>query len=207
MKRLGVTLIELMVATIVLGLVMSGLLQLVIGIYNAQKAVTNLPDVQWAAEDAVKRIAADLRRAPLCNVASGCTESGQIEDAALREAAADSLSVYTQPGGKYHRYAINSGALERTVSGSTPVTTTVTDATVTLALQYMKNAANGSGYYYQSSTDPDSATWVTSLPNASDLKACAAVKLTASVTRAGYTGSYSTIVRLRNSPKKQTLSD
>ena len=191
MKRKGLTLIELMVAIAILGFVAAGFMQMSTSIQRANAFSTAMPTVQEDAIRVVNLIAADVRRAPLCTASSGCTQ-----DAAVHSGTNSSITVYSNSSGAQRLFS-RSGNTFQVVNGTSSPATTILDVTG-LEFSYCVN----SGLQYNMTSSPDSATWVTSLSGSNDLKGLIAVKITATVSRNGLTGSYSTVVRLRNSPKK-----
>lgn len=191
MKRSGVTLIELLVACVILGFVGAGFMQLSSSVNKANGFSTTMPNVQEDAIRVVNLIAADVRRAPLCSASSGC-----VTDAALHTGTANSLTVYTTSAGAQRTFSLNSGSFQAVNGSSSTAATTIPDVN-SLSFSYCVN----SGLSYNMTSSPDSATWVSSV-SGSDLKGLIAVRVTATVSRGGLTGNYSTVVRLRNSPKK-----
>ncbi len=104
--------------------------------------------------------------------------------------------VYSSANRTRRSYEIKNGNFEVEGDRSNSALDAVADVS-TLKFRYFKSA----DLAYNKTDTPDDASWVSSVTG-SDLKSITAVKVTATVTRGGLSGTYTTIVRMRNSPKK-----
>ena len=192
----GITLTEVMVVGSIGLAVTAGAIQMFISMNSANKFTMNMPQVQSDATDIVKMIAASLREAPLCDTTAGCVGTA---DAAVLTASSTGITIYKTAAGATIQYSLSGGALRKTENS---VTTTLYPATVTLNMSYLYSP----GALYSMSQDPNTLSWQNQAVNASDRINLIAARITATVTRNGLTGSYSTTIRLRNSPKKTSTN-
>jgi len=192
----GITLTEVMVVGTIGLAVMAGAVQMFISMNTANKFSMNMPQVQSDATEIVKMIAASLREAPLCDATAGCVGT---PNAAILTASSTGITIYKTAAGATIQYSLSGGALRKTENS---VTTTLYPATVTLNMSYLYS----SGGLYSMTSDPNTQSWQNQAVNASDRINLIAARITATVTRNGLTGSYSTTIRLRNSPKKTSTN-
>jgi type II secretory pathway component PulJ len=190
-RRSGFTLIELLVYGIILAIASSTVLALVISIGRTQSQVTAQPTVQAQAQDALTAVAAYLRRAPLCDAEAGCTD---VVDSAFKTANNTSLDVYTSSAGSSANFSNTNGALIRTQGAKTA---TIIPDSLTIRFQYVLSPSLA----YTMGGTTDSLAWQDSVAR-EELKAIVAVKITATVARDNVISAQSSVVRLRNSPKK-----
>lgn len=170
---------QLIVGTIITLVVSGGIYQAMSSGWNLHKFSINMPWVQEDARRTAIRLANSLRRASQCiSLDQGCTV-----DAVVENATPTGITTYGRS---------KTGVLTKTIYSST----TDTDG-------------NSSGYtlsYYQASAY-HSGSLTPYTPSSTTTKQMCAVGITATVTRDGLTGTYTTLVRLRNSPKKTTPGD
>jgi hypothetical protein len=115
----------------------------------------------------------------------------------LDAGTATSLTYYTDSSRSSVSYFLDGTTLKRTEGDLTVSPTTVLTGVTSLRFVYYKIATyNASGFI--PCTSP-------SAPTSAELNFLAAIQIDATVTQDGYTSSYSTLVRLRNSPRKTTL--
>lgn len=183
--RRGRTLIELLAAVAIFALAMALFLPGMLGIWRIQALSYGAPTVDNDARRMVLRLADALRAATLCTASdSGCTV-----DAAAENASATALTAYRRNDDgtlKKLTYAVIGGDFQQQTNGGV-ATTINTGATLAMV------------FYTGSSYNPSSLTTFT--PTNATLKSLAAVRIQAQVVRNGLTSSYTTTVRLRNSPR------
>ena len=190
MRRRGITLIELLVSTAVGLVLMGGVLVGFTTLWNMQKMGLQMPAIQEDARQLALTLAGSLRRATLCT----SSDSGCVVDAAAESATSSGVTVYYRgTNGSLSKlvYAVSGGNAQLTSGGSTSVLASGGSFTLT---------------FYQGATY-HSSRLTTFTPDNTTIKQLIAVGITTSVTRNGMSGSYSTLVRLRNSPKKAAATD
>ena len=115
----------------------------------------------------------------------------------LDAGTATSVTYYTDSARSSVSYFLSGSTLMRTEGDLTVAATPVLTGVTSLRFVYYKIATyNASGFV--ACTSP-------SAPTSAELNFLAAIQIDATVTQDGYTSSYSTLVRLRNSPRKTTL--
>jgi hypothetical protein len=155
-----------------------------------QKMGLQMPAVQNDARQLALTIAGALRRATLCTA----SDSGCVVDAAAESASTSGVTVYRrETNGSLTKlaYGVSGGNAQVTTGATTSILATGGSMTLT---------------FYQGSTY-HSSSLTTFTPDNTTIKQLIAVAITTSVTRNGLSGSYSTLVRLRNSPKKAAATD
>ncbi|HSI72112.1 MAG TPA: type II secretion system protein [Fimbriimonas sp.] len=191
MIRRGFTLLELLVYGIILAVASTTVLALVITMGRTQAQATEEPAVQALTQDAITAVAAYVRRAPLCNADEGCTA---LADSAFQSADSTSLAVFSTSTGTVASFVCRDGALTRTIGRNAIV---IIPDSLTMKFQYVLSPSLA----YTMGGSTDTLAWQDSVTG-SDLKAIMAVKITATVTRDYAKSVQTSIVRLRNSPKK-----
>lgn len=187
MSRRGTTLIQLLVGVIVVALVMAGFLRAFANAWRMQLTSIAVPGLQRDAKDVAMKIADAARGATLC----AATDSGCTVDAPAENASSSAITLYRRndDGTMTKRtYAVGAGLFTIQI-GSAGAATICNSATLTLNFY-------GAASYNASTLTPF-------VPTNSTLKTLAAIGIKASVARNGITESYSTLIRLRNSPKPQ----
>ena len=115
----------------------------------------------------------------------------------LSVGTATSITYYTDAARSEVSYYLNGTTLMRTEGALNASATPVLTGVTSLRFVYYKIATyNASGFI--PCTSP-------SAPTSAELNFLAAIQIDATVTQDGYTSSYSTLVRLRNSPRKTVL--
>ncbi|MDX2064317.1 MAG: prepilin-type N-terminal cleavage/methylation domain-containing protein [Fimbriimonadaceae bacterium] len=192
-RNAGVTVIEMMITGVVMSIILVGILGAFSGIAQTNAMVNNLPPVHSDAMEIVNKVAAEVRKAPLCTATSGCTT-----DSAIHTANANSLTIYRDAAGSQRTFRLNNGTFEilnaTTVVWSSPNVTSLT-------FQYLTN----SGLTYNMTSSFDASSWGTTV-SSTNLKGMTAIRITATTVRNGMTASYTSTVRLRNSPKKTSAT-
>jgi hypothetical protein len=176
---------------LILAAVSSTVLALVITMGRTQAQVTEEPTVQALAQDAITAVASYVRRAPLCDSAQGCTG---VIDSAFQSAGPTTLAVYTTGSGTVATFSNRDGTLTRTIGSSTR---TITPDSLVMKFEYVLSPSLA----YTMGGSTESVPWQDSV-NVADLKAVVGVRITATVTRDNAKSVQTSIVRLRNSPKK-----
>ncbi len=182
--RRGLGLIELLIAVVVVAIAMALFFPSMLGVWKMQTLSYGMPTVDNDARAIALNLADSLRAATLCNA----TDTGCTVDAAVENATATGLTVYRRNDDgtlKKITLAVVGGAFQQRTNGV--VTTIDNDATFTLV------------FYTGTTYNSNSLTPFT--PTDATLKSLAAVGIQTTVARNGLTSSYSTVVRLRNSPK------
>jgi hypothetical protein len=178
------TLIELLVATAITSIVMAGLLQAVISLFSSFSFAMGLNQTVVEAGDTANQIVAAIRRSAPCDPRSSCTEN---PGSALAEARSDRVTFYVDSRGRKATYWNNAGQI---LFQAPDQGISVVAEDGAFALKYYQ----ASDY---NSSDLDEFT-----PTASTLKRVIAVQVSVSTRSNGVQDSYSTMVRLRNSPFK-----
>lgn len=189
-RRAGVTLVELMVGiviTLFLGSVFWGIMTIS---YSVNYNVVGKNMVSADARRAVELLASHLTNAQL----NKSTSTGVL-NSAIHAAAATDITYYTDAtGADTVRYRLSGTNLLRTDSGGDSVAATHIQS---ISLKYFKATAYNSAWV--PTTDPVA-------PTAAELVQLAGIEVKVTVTRDGYSADYTSMVRLRNSPKKSKLS-
>ncbi|RYG24871.1 hypothetical protein EON82_09180 [bacterium] len=190
MRRRGVTLIQLLVGTVLGTVVLGGVLVGFMALWNMQKMGLQMPAVQQDARQLALTIASSLRRATLCT----SSDSSCVVDAAAESASSSGITAYRRnTNGSLSKlvYSVSSGNVQVVDAGSTSILAAGGSLTLT---------------FYQAATY-HSNSLTTYTPDNTTIKQLIAVGITTSVSRNGLSGSYTTTVRLRNSPKKAAATD
>jgi type II secretory pathway pseudopilin PulG len=190
-RRRGFTLVEVLVYGIILMIASGTVISVMLSLGKTQSEATAYPTAQSQAQDALTSVAAYLRRAPLCDQTLGC--SGVL-DSAVSKATSNALTIYTSATGGTASFTTSNGALLRAESSGTA---TIVPDSLTMRYQYMLSSERS----YTFTANAEAYTWLDSLSNA-EMPSLVAVKITATIVRDGLTSTQSSIVRLRNSPKK-----
>lgn len=167
-----------------MSLVSIGLFQAMVTFYKEQDYSIKNPKIQEDARQMANLLAGAFRRSTLCTGSdSGCTL-----DSSVSGFTASAVTIYTRPSSTLVQttYDISSGTFRKTVGNTT--TNLYTGAS--LAITYY-----AAGSY-------NASTMTATAPGSLSGPSLAAVKIQTTITRNGFTGTYSTMVRLRNSPKR-----
>jgi Tfp pilus assembly protein PilW len=187
MKSRGISLVEALVGTLIASLVLAVVMWTFESGYDSFNTATNQNLAYSRARFAADTISDHLRNAQLNTSGTG------VGNSALGAATPTSVTYYTDSAGNSVTYHFANGALERVADS---VTATVVPNLSGLSLQYfVSNTYNGTV------TATAGAT-----PTNYELTLMSVVAITATVTTDGYTASYTTSVKLRNSPKKARLN-
>ncbi len=185
MKRRGASLVEVLVTLIVIGLVMSMLLQAFISLWKSQNAAVGMSSTQQRAQQIVTTVSNAFRSAVQCT----STDTGCIVNSTIEAPTASSCTVYSRNSSNTlveTTYSLSGANFQNQIGTGTPVT--VYSNVSTFALTYYSSTTYYSNaltaYTPTSSTDQD----------------LVAVKIDVTVTMNGQAASYETIVRIRNHP-------
>lgn len=144
-------------------------------IYQASSFCMYSPPVQESATAMVGLIARDLRMAPTVNGAE------------ITAATATSITIYTGSSGTTETYSVSNSNFQITAGGHT---TTIASNAVMNIVYFKSSSYNSSGL---TSYVPKTLA---------DFQSLVAVKIAGKVANNGYAGTYTTMVRLRNTPSK-----
>ena len=176
MSRRAVTLIEVLISGLISAIVLAVFVPQFTSLYAVNNFILQSPPVFSNATDMVNLVARDLRRSALVN------------NAPITSGAASAVTIYTDTSGDTITYDVSGGYFRKTITGGTAINLFST-ATLTLT-------------YYESATYNSSGLAAYAPASLSDFQQLVAVKILGTVTRNAYVGSYTTLVRLRNSPVK-----
>lgn len=193
------TLIEILVSGVILGVLLTLFITLFGSMFKAQAFTSTMPSVQADTADTLNALAQALRRAPICESSAGCTG---LSGSAFDVASANTFTLYRTAAGPADQFTVVNGRLRTSSTVTQGSGLTGSSGTLTLSFAYLTNA----GGAYLATGDPAAATWVTSVTGAARAN-ISAVRITVQHGGGGLVGTYSTIVRLRNSPKKLKPSD
>ena len=136
-------------------------------------------------------------RQPLDLVADHLRNSQLVSTKAIVQGTASSVTYFTDTAGSMVSYFLDGTTLKRTEGDINATPSTVLSGVTTLRLTYYKIASyNASGFV---------ACATPTVPTSTELARLAAIQIDATVTKNGFTSNYSSLVRLRNSPKKIRL--
>lgn len=188
-NRKAFSLIEALVTMLVLGIVMGGLLQLAVSVNRTNTATVSNPVAQDEAVRVVNLLANEIRNSRMCTATTGC-----VKDSAVATAAGKEIMIYTSSAGAKRRYLLEDDSLKRFTGDATSPDQVIPNV-VNLDLKYTLSTS------YNATTLADISGWG-SLYTAASLPQIIAARVEATVKVGGRMATYSTIVRLRNSPKK-----
>lgn len=189
MNRRGATLIESLVATIVLVVVLLGLASQFINVTLSRDAIMGGNNATTAGRQPIDIVADHIRNAQQYT-------TDNITYSVIDAATATSVTYYKDSAGATVSYYLENGDLKSNDGGTVA---TVLSGLTSLNLKYYL-AATTSTYYSTSLTEGDPATF--GLPERARV---AAIQITGSMTVDGNPRTFSTMVRLRNSPRKVRL--
>jgi hypothetical protein len=184
--RSGLVQMELMITGLLTLVVALGLITAVIGYGHSHDVVVGENLVSVAGRTPIDTLADHLRNAQ--------QQGSGLNYTALAAGTQTSVTYYATAGGVTVQYWKDGSQLKRTTGGTTTV---IMDGLQSLSLTYYK------------STTYNNNSWVTTdnphAPTAAELRWIGAIRIEGSATVDGYSTSYNTLVRLRNSPRKTVL--
>ncbi len=196
-KKRGMTLVELLVASMLGLLVASALLIMVQTTYTAQDTLFGQNVTYARIRQAVDRLADNIRTSQLY-------PPGVSTGTALTSASISSLTCYTDTTGNNKiRLFLDTGSSPSSLSKTLISSTNSTTYNVVNNVQDLQFT-----YYVQSNSTFASSTsaWPTTTnpnqPTTAELPNVGAVKISVTVTVDGFSRTLTTMVRLRNSPYK-----
>jgi hypothetical protein len=155
---------------------------------TARETVNEQNESQTNVRQPIDLMADHLRNAQLTTA---------TPEKAVSAASATSVTYYTDSAGSQVTYFLSGSNLMRTEGDATMSPSTVLTGVTSLQFTYYKIATyNAAGFAPCSSP---------SAPTTAELPRLSAVQIDATVAQDGFTATYSTLVRLRNSPKKTRL--
>jgi len=174
--------IQVVVGVLIIGIIMSALLQAFISMWKSQNASVGMSSSQQQAQQIVTTLATAFRGATQC----ASTDSGCVVGSNIQNASATGCTIYSRDSSNnlvQTTYAVNNGNFQTTVGSGSP-TTVFSNAALTLT-------------YYTSSTYYTSAM-TTFTPTASTESSLIAVGIVATITQNNQSSTYSTLVSVRN---------
>ena len=186
MRRMrGAIMVDMLMGLLVSFLVGAVIMSAMQSSVTARDVVNEQNESQTNARQPLDIMADHLRNAQLASTAP---------EQVIGAGSATSVTYYVDSARTAVTYSLSGTTLQRVDNATT---TTVLTGVSSLRFTYYKIATyNAAGFV--ACTSP-------SAPSALELARLAAIQIDATVTQDGYTSSYSTIVRLRNSPKKTRL--
>jgi prepilin-type N-terminal cleavage/methylation domain-containing protein len=195
MKRRGMTLVELAVVVVIIGIITTGLLTVWMSMSGIQSFTTTMPPVQETAQRMTMDVAAAFRKATLATSAdTTCTLNAAVESA-----SSTAVTIYSGSNGSITKttYANSSGNITKATNGGAAA---ILYAGASLAFTYYQSSS--SSYHLASTSGLSSYT-----PTSSTTKNLVAVQIVGTYTSGGFTATYTTMVRLRNSPLRTSAND
>jgi prepilin-type N-terminal cleavage/methylation domain-containing protein len=189
MKTRGFTLIESMVASIILILVGLGMYAAFFDTAMSRESIMYANNATTNGREPIDVVADHLRNAQQYT-------ADNVTYTCISAAGASSVTYYTDSAGSTITYYLESGSLKSDQGGT--VKTVVTGLSTLTFTYYL--AASTSSYYSTSLAATDPSTF-----GATERARIAAILISGSVAVNGYPRSFSTMVRLRNSPRKVSL--
>jgi hypothetical protein len=187
-KQRGAVLVDMIIGLMLSFLVGAVIMSAMQTSIASRETVIEQNQSQTDARQPLDLMADHLRNAQLAS-----TAPYRVLDAGT----ATSVTYYTDSARASVSYFLQGTTLMRTEGDVTADPTPVLTGVTSLRFVYYKIATyNASGFI--PCTSP-------SAPTSAELNFLAAIQIDATVTQDGYTSSYSTLVRLRNSPRKTTL--
>jgi type II secretory pathway component PulJ len=185
--RRGVTLIEVMVVGIVMFVIAGGLLQVFTSVHAAHQSSQAIPDVQQQVTALVNELAAAIRQAQICPTGAAC-----VADAAVSSAGTNSISLYS--------YCTSAGCetiLYEDIGGQ-----------IMKVWESEDIIAHNTNIQFQYYTSPEYTSTSSTFEPVENpaLAEIIAVEVSATTSRDGITATYTTVVRLRNAPRKTGAS-
>jgi hypothetical protein len=186
MSRRGSTLIEMLVGILIALLIGAGIFQLMRTSYATEESITT-------GNNAITNA-----RAPVDVLADHLRNAQQVEAdsyAVIKEAAESDITYYADTAGDPVRYRLVSNRIDRTTSAGT---TTVATGVTSLSFKYYVSATYNESAGVTATTNPNA-------PTDAERPKLAVIEITATIAVGGVPRSYTTKVRLRNSPRKTVL--
>lgn len=188
-RQAGVSMIESLVTLLVAGVVMGGLVQVAVSVNKTNTLTVSIPAAQDEAARVVNLLADEVRNAQTCGATVGC-----VKDAAIGMATSKEITFYRDATGASRRYRQENGELRRFTGTATTPDRVIPNVT-NLDLRYFTSTT------YNAASHGTPESWG-GLITGSSLPQIAAIRIEATVRVGGQNATYSTVVRLRNSPKK-----
>jgi len=184
----GAILVDMVVGLLASFLVGAVLMSAMQSTVTARETVNEQNESQTNVRQPIDIVADHLRNAQLTSASPYVV---------IKDGTATSVTYYSDSAGGYVTYALRGTTLERSEDSTELTGTPVLIGVTSLRFTYYKIATyNAAGF--APCTSP-------SAPSSAELPRLAAIQIDATVTQDGFTATYSTLVRLRNSPKKTRL--
>jgi Tfp pilus assembly protein PilW len=191
MRNRGWTAVELLVGMVITSLMLIAMYFLFMAQYNVQSVTYDVTASARDARNPLDMIGDHVRMAAMCDSTQGCVGTN---NSVIDAASANALTYYTSAAGAKAQYHLSGTTLVRTVG---VVNTNALVNVTSLALTYYKSSTYNNANL--------TTTTTANAPTAAELPLLSAIRITASTTTNGRSIHYSTLVRLRNSPKKTNL--
>jgi Tfp pilus assembly protein PilW len=185
-RQRGHTVFEMLIGSVIAMLIGTGLFQLMRASYANEQNINS-------ANNAATNV-----RAPIDILADHLRSAQQVESdnyAVIKEGHLSDISYYTDNAGSFVRYRLNGTNLERTDGGNTTIAVrSVTSLTFTYYTSQVYNDTSGI-----------TATTDSHEPTTAERPKIAVIDIYAAVNVGGVVRTITTRVRLRNSPRKNSL--
>lgn len=193
----GITLIEVLVTTLLMGVVAAGLFQVFANTYTDRDFVVRQGTLETSSRTPIDSLADHIRNAQQYHSVEPPTQVSQ--SSVIADGTQTSITYYKSGNSTDTvKYWLSGTDLKRTADGST---VTVLSDVQALEFQYFK-VPTGSSNYNNSSVVPTTDIHV---PTAAERPLLSQVSIRASVSVDGYLREMASLVRLRNSPYKVKL--
>lgn len=187
-RQRGALLVDMIVGLLASFLVGAVLMSAMQSTVTARETVNEQNESQTNVRQPIDLVADHLRNAQLTSA---------TPEQVISAASATSVTYHTNAAGAQVSYFLRGTTLMRTEGDVTVSATPVLTGVTSLRFTYYKIATyNAAGFAPCSSP---------SAPTSTELPRLSAIQIDATVTQDGYSATYSTLVRLRNSPKKTRL--
>jgi type II secretory pathway component PulJ len=196
-KQAGITLMEVLVTTVLMGVIAGGLFQVFANTYSDRDFVVRQGTLETASRTPIDTLADHIRNAQQVHSVEPPTQVAH--SSVLAEGTKTSVTYYKSGSSTDTvKYWLSGTELKRTADGST---VTVLSDVQELEFQYFKLPA-GSNNYNNSSVVP---TTDINGPTVAEGPLISQISIRAKVNVDGYLREMASLVRLRNSPYKVNL--
>jgi Tfp pilus assembly protein PilV len=196
-RQAGITLMEVLVSTVLMGVVAGGLFQVFANTYSDRDFVVRQGTLETSSRAPIDSLADHIRNAQQVHLVEPPTQVGQ--SSVIADGTKTSITYYKSGSSSDTvKYWLSGTDLKRTADGST---VTVLSDVQELEFQYFKIPA-GSTNYNNSSVAP---TTDINAPTAAERPLLSQISIRAKVSVDGYLREMASLVRLRNSPYKVSL--
>ena len=196
-RQAGITLMEVLVTTVLMGVIAGGLFQVFANTYSDRDFVVRQGTLETSSRAPIDALADHIRDAQQVHSVEPPTQVSQ--SSVIADGTKTSITYYKSGSSTDTvKYWLSGTDLKRTADGST---VTVLSDVQELEFQYFKIPA-GSTNYNNSSVAP---TTDINVPTAAERPLLSQISIRAKVSVDGYLREMASLVRLRNSPYKVSL--